>query len=53
MPRNLLELAQDRVVILDGGMGTSLHKFRPTDADWGFNDAGKSLLNLSDSLPIS
>ena len=50
MPRNLLDLARDRVVILDGGMGTSLHKFRPTDADWGFNDAGKSLLNLSDSL---
>ncbi len=50
MPRNLLDLANDRVVILDGGMGTSLHKFRPTDADWGFNDAGKSLLNLSDSL---
>jgi 5-methyltetrahydrofolate--homocysteine methyltransferase len=50
MSRNLLDLARERVVILDGGMGTSLHKYHPTEADWGVNDAGKSLLNLSDSL---
>ena len=46
----LLELARDRVVILDGGMGTSLHKYRPTEPDWGYGPDGKSLLNLSDAL---
>ena len=46
----LLELAQTRVVILDGGMGTSLHKFKPVEADWGYTPDGKSLLNLSDAL---
>ncbi|MGL6076832.1 MAG: methionine synthase [Fimbriiglobus sp.] len=50
MARNILDLAQERVVILDGGMGTSLHKYKPKESDWGYNDQGKSLLNLSDSL---
>jgi len=50
MPTDFLTLARERVVILDGGMGTSLHKYRPTDADWGYSPNGKSLLNLSDSL---
>ena len=50
MPIDFLTLARERVVILDGGMGTSLHKYRPTDADWGYSPNGKSLLNLSDSL---
>jgi hypothetical protein len=45
-----LDLARERVVILDGGMGTSLHKYRPTDKDWGYAPNGKSLLNLSDAL---
>jgi len=46
----MLELAQERVVILDGGMGTSLHKYKPNEADWGYTPNGKSLLNLSDAL---
>ena len=31
-------------------MGTSLHRYRPTTADWGYGPDGKSLLNLSDAL---
>ncbi len=50
MATDFLTSARERVVILDGGMGTSLHKYRPTDADWGYSPNGKSLLNLSDSL---
>ena len=45
-----LNAARERVVILDGGMGTSLHKYKPTDEDWGHAPNGKSLLNLSDAL---
>jgi 5-methyltetrahydrofolate--homocysteine methyltransferase len=45
-----LKLAHDRVLILDGGMGTSLHRYHPTDKDWGHAPNGKSLLNLSDAL---
>src|SRR5262249_9306149 len=35
MPADFLGLARDRVLILDGAMGTSIHRFNPTDADWG------------------
>ncbi|VTT98197.1 methionine synthase : 5-methyltetrahydrofolate--homocysteine S-methyltransferase OS=Gloeobacter violaceus (strain PCC 7421) GN=metH PE=4 SV=1: S-methyl_trans: Pterin_bind: B12-binding_2: B12-binding: Met_synt_B12 [Gemmataceae bacterium] len=45
-----LDLARERVVILDGGMGTSLHKYKPTDKDWGYAPSGKHLMNLSDAL---
>ena len=45
-----LKLADERVLILDGAMGTSLHRYKPTDADWGYSPAGKSLMNLSDAL---
>lgn len=45
-----LNLARERVVILDGGMGTSLHKYHPTDKDWGYAPNGKHLMNLSDAL---
>lgn len=45
-----LRLAQQRVVVLDGGMGTSLHRYKPAEKDWGYSPAGKSLLNLSDAL---
>lgn len=45
-----LQLAKERVVILDGGMGTSLHRYKPTESDWGCAPNGKSLLNLSDAL---
>ena len=50
MPTDLLRLARERVVILDGAMGTSLHRYKPTDKDWGHSPNGKSLLNLSDAL---
>src|SRR5207248_4212675 len=45
-----LQTARDRVLILDGAMGTSLHRYKPTEADWGYSPAGKSLMNLSDAL---
>ncbi|MEO2089951.1 MAG: homocysteine S-methyltransferase family protein, partial [Gemmataceae bacterium] len=45
-----LKLADERVVILDGGMGTSLHRYKPTEKDWGYSPTGKSLMNLSDAL---
>jgi 5-methyltetrahydrofolate--homocysteine methyltransferase len=38
------------VLILDGAMGTSLHRYNPTDKDWGYAPNGKSLMNLSDAL---
>jgi 5-methyltetrahydrofolate--homocysteine methyltransferase len=41
-----LELAARRVLILDGAMGTALHQYHPTVADWG----GEHLVNLSDAL---
>ena len=45
-----LDFARQRVLILDGGMGTSLHRYKPTEKDWGYAPNGKSLLNLSDAL---
>ena len=35
MPADFLNLARERVLILDGAMGTSLHRYKPTDTDWG------------------
>src|SRR5215213_5672704 len=45
-----LNLARRRVVILDGGMGTSLLRYKPAEKDWGYGPNGKSLMNLSDAL---
>jgi 5-methyltetrahydrofolate--homocysteine methyltransferase len=45
-----LRVTDDRVLILDGGMGTSLQNYKPTDKDWGYAPNGKSLMNLSDAL---
>ncbi len=45
-----LNTARERVLILDGGMGTSLHRYHPKDDDWGYSPTGKSLMNLSDAL---
>jgi 5-methyltetrahydrofolate--homocysteine methyltransferase len=53
MPTDFLQLAHDRVLFLDGGMGTSLHRFHPTDKDWGYAPNGKSLMNLSDALAFT
>lgn len=50
MPADFLQLARERVLILDGGMGTSLHRYKPKESDWGYSANGKSLLNLSDAL---
>src|SRR5437867_9910299 len=47
-----LQIARDRVLILDGAMGTSLHRYHPTDADWGHGPDGKSLMNLCDVLAL-
>lgn len=49
MTHPFLDLLTRRVVILDGAMGTSLHRYRPTVADWG----GEHLVNLSDALAYS
>lgn len=35
MPADFLGLLNERVLILDGAMGTNIHRFNPTDADWG------------------
>ena len=45
-----LNTARERVLILDGAMGTSLHRYHPTDKDWGYAPNGKHLMNLSDAL---
>ena len=47
---DFLARLDDRVLILDGGMGTCLLRYNPTDADWGLAPNGKSLMNLSDAL---
>ncbi len=46
MTNDLLARLDRRVLILDGAMGTSLHRYHPTVADWG----GEHLVNLSDAL---
>jgi len=50
MAADFLSLLDDRVLILDGGMGTSLHRYKPTEADWGFSADGKTMMGLSDVL---
>src|SRR5262245_3320080 len=50
MPADFLSLAKERVIILDGAMGTGLHRYKPADVDWGYSATGKSLMNLSDAL---
>lgn len=40
----LLASLNERVLILDGAMGTSIHRHDPTDADWG----GKELVNCTE-----
>src|SRR5260370_181658 len=39
-----LSLLDERVLILDGAMGTNIHRYDPADADWG----GKEFMNLCD-----
>jgi 5-methyltetrahydrofolate--homocysteine methyltransferase len=49
MPDAFLSLADQRVVILDGAMGTNLHRYDPTDADWG----GREFVNLCDVVALT
>ena len=49
MPADFLGLLEERVLILDGGMGTSIHQHDPQPADWG----GEHLVNLSDAMLLS
>src|SRR5438132_5668595 len=49
MPPDFLSLARERVVVLDGAMGTSIHRYDPTDADWG----GKELMNVCDAVALT
>jgi 5-methyltetrahydrofolate--homocysteine methyltransferase len=44
MPADFLSLLNHRVLILDGAMGTNIHRFDPSDADWG----GREFVNLCD-----
>jgi 5-methyltetrahydrofolate--homocysteine methyltransferase len=44
MTHPLLDLIDRRVVILDGAMGTNIHRYDPSDADWG----GRDFVNLCD-----
>jgi len=49
MANDILSVLDDRVLILDGAMGTSIHRYHPTAADWG----GDHLTNLSDAVSLS
>jgi 5-methyltetrahydrofolate--homocysteine methyltransferase len=49
MANDFLRLLDQRVLILDGAMGTSIHRYHPTAADWG----GEQLTNLSDAVSLS
>src|SRR5688500_1978003 len=49
MPADFLSLARERVLILDGAMGTSIHRFNPTDADWG----GPAQVNNCDYVAVT
>ncbi len=51
--RGFLDICRERVLILDGGMGTSLHRYKPSEKDWGYSPDGKSLMNLSDALALT
>jgi 5-methyltetrahydrofolate--homocysteine methyltransferase len=49
MATNLLPLLSDRVLILDGAMGTNIHRYNPSDADWG----GRDKVNLCDYVGVT
>lgn len=40
MPSPFLDLLDQRVVIFDGAMGTSIHRYNPKPEDWGGGDRG-------------
>ncbi len=49
MPGDFLALLNERVLILDGAMGTNIHRYNPTDDDWG----GASQVNNCDYMGIT
>ncbi len=49
MSNSFLRLMDERVVIMDGAMGTNIHRYDPTDADWG----GHEKLNLTDYVSVT
>jgi 5-methyltetrahydrofolate--homocysteine methyltransferase len=51
MPADFLGLLDERVLILDGAMGTNIHRFNPTDADWGGADQVNNCDNVGFTRP--
>ena len=49
MSADFLSLLRQRVLILDGAMGTNIHRRDPAPADWG----GEHLVNLSDAVSLT
>ena len=49
MRHPFLDILNDRVLILDGAMGTSIHRYHPKADDWG----GDHLTNLSDAVSLT
>lgn len=49
MADSFLSLLDQRVLIFDGAMGTSIHRYHPQPADWG----GDHLVNLSDAVSLT
>jgi 5-methyltetrahydrofolate--homocysteine methyltransferase len=49
MRHPFLDILAQRVLILDGAMGTGIHRYRPSAADWG----GDHLINLSDAVSLT
>jgi 5-methyltetrahydrofolate--homocysteine methyltransferase len=49
MTNDLLALLDRRVLILDGAMGTSIHRYHPKPVDWG----GEHLVNLCDAVSLT
>lgn len=49
MPHAFLEILKQRVLILDGAMGTSILRYRPQASDWG----GEHLVNCSDAVSLT
>src|SRR5262245_36703073 len=46
MAADFLTLLNERVLIVDGAMGTNIHRFEPSDLDWG----GREFVNLCDVI---
>jgi 5-methyltetrahydrofolate--homocysteine methyltransferase len=49
MADSFLSLLDQRVLIFDGAMGTSIHRHEPTERDWG----GKDLVNCTDWMVMT